>query len=335
METYQIILIVFVLVVGAFIIYLKPGLKFVPQEKRLVIYRAGHYHGIAGPGPVILWRRIDTEERTINVREQPTTYTVDNLFIYGVPIGLTFSIWSAFEPVQATGNDRDQLIRLVVFSDHERQSQVLLMLRNILVQELGAIELAHPLPATASIGEKLLPIIPGLPICNGMLERTRTRLQTDMRTIGFVLNPARPILITGLKPPESVSKGFDRERVLSFLRPQFPNLPDDVLAQLYTSIEKLDLPTLQRFVVQNEGNLSTRIEQRTENAQGGQTRITMQTPMTGDAANMAAQPPVNATPAAPRPAPAPPPATDELRPSDLTVLKRVPRGAASDQRRAA
>lgn len=336
METYQIILIVFVLVVGAFIIYAKPNLQFVPQEKRLVIYRAGHFHNIVGPGPVLLWRLVDTEERTINVREQPNIYTIESLFIYGVPIALTFSIWSAFDPVQATGNDRDQLIRLVVFSDHERQSQMLLMLRNILVQELGAIELAHPLPATASIGEKLLPIIPGLPICNGMLERTRTRLQTDMRTIGFVLNPARPILITGLKPPESVSKGFDRERVLSFLRPQFPNLPDDVLAQLYTSIEKLDLPTLQRFVVQNEGNLSTRIEQRTENAQGGQTRITMQTPLPGEAAqapNTAARPPVSATPAPPRSAPAPSPAADELRPGDLMVLKRVPR--ASDQRRAA
>ncbi|MGB3218309.1 MAG: hypothetical protein WBD79_13010, partial [Anaerolineae bacterium] len=59
------------------------------------------------------------------------------------------------------------------------------------------------------------------------------------------------------------------------------------------------------------------------------------TPMAGDAANVAAQPPVNATPAAPRPAPAPSPAADELRPSDLTVLKRVPRGATADQRRVA
>ncbi|MBK6430046.1 SPFH domain-containing protein [Candidatus Amarolinea dominans] len=336
METYQIILIVFVLVAGAIILYLKPGLKFVPQEKRLVIYRAGHYHGIAGPGPVILWRRIDTEERTINVREQPTTYTVDNLFIYGVPIALTFSIWSAFDPVQAAGDDHAGQMRLVVFSEYERQSQVILALRNILVQELGAIEQTYPLPAQATMGDRILPIIPGLPVCNRMLENLRNRLQADMRTIGFVLNPTRPILITGIKPPESVMKGFDRERVMSFLRPQFPNLPDDVLAQLYTSIEKLDLPTLQRFVVQNEsGNLSTRIEQRTANAQGGQTRITMQTPMAGDAANVAAQPPVNATPAAPRPAPAPSPAADELRPGDLTVLKRVPRGATADQRRVA
>ena len=281
METYQIILIVFVLVAGAIILYLKPGLKFVPQEKRLVIYRAGHYHGIAGPGPVILWRRIDTEERTINVREQPTTYTVDNLFIYGVPIALTFSIWSAFDPVQAAGDDHAAQMRLVVFSEYERQSQVILALRNILVQELGAIEQTYPLPAQATMGDRILPIIPGLPVCNRMLENLRN-------------SPAGRHA-----PPESVSKGFDRERVMSFLRPQFPNLPDDVLAQLYTSIEKLDLPTLQRFVVQNEsGNLSTRIEQRTANAQGGQTRITMQTPMAGDAANVAAQPPVNATPAA-------------------------------------
>ncbi|MFZ1505872.1 MAG: SPFH domain-containing protein [Anaerolineae bacterium] len=318
------------------VIFMKPDLRTVPQEERLVIYRMGHFDHIAGPGLVLLWLRIDKIQRAINVREQPTTYTVDNLFIYGVPIALTFSIWSAFDPVQAAGDDHAGQMRLVVFSEYERQSQVILALRNILVQELGAIEQTYPLPAQATMGDRILPIIPGLPVCNRMLENLRNRLQADMRTIGFVLNPTRPILITGIKPPESVMKGFDRERVMSFLRPQFPNLPDDVLAQLYTSIEKLDLPTLQRFVVQNEsGNLSTRIEQRTANAQGGQTRITMQTPMAGDAANVAAQPPVNATPAAPRPAPAPSPAADELRPSDLTVLKRVPRGATADQRRVA
>ena len=51
MENYQIILIAFAIVVGAIIIYAEPALKFVPQEKRLVIYRAGHFHDIVGPGP--------------------------------------------------------------------------------------------------------------------------------------------------------------------------------------------------------------------------------------------------------------------------------------------
>jgi len=258
---------------------------------------------------------------------------VDNLFINGVPIALTLSIWAAFDPVRAVGNDHANQTRLIVFNDFERNAQVVLALRHILVQELGAMEQAHPLPAQATMGDKILPIIPGLPVCNGMLARVRERLRDDMRTIGFILNLTHPILITSIQPPESVSKGFDRERVMSFLRPQFPNLPDDVLAQLYTSIEKLDLPTLQRFVVQNEGNLSTRIEQRMENAQGGQTRVSVQTPA-GDATAAAARPPITVTPPASQPAPAPPPAADELLPSDLAVLKRVPR-AAPAQRRAA
>lgn len=324
----------FVLIVG--IIYLRPGLQTVPQEERLVIYRLGHFYSIAGPGPVFLLRRIDEVRRTFSVREQPTSYRVDNLFINGVPIALTLSIWAAFDPVRAVGNDHANQTRLIVFNDFERNAQVVLALRHILVQELGAIEQAHPLPAQATMGDKILPIIPGLPICNGMLARVRERLRDDMRTIGFVLNLTQPILITSIQPPESVSKGFDRERVMSFLRPQFPDLPDDVLAQLYTSIEKLDLPTLQRFVVQNERNLSTRIEQRTGNAQGGQTRVSVQTPAASDAAAVSGQPPVSATAPASQPAPAssPSPAEDELAPGDLTVLKRVPR-AAPAQRRAA
>jgi len=325
-----------VLIAG--IIYLQPGLPTVPQEERLVIYRLGHFYNIAGPGPVFLLRRIDEVRRTFSVREQPTSYRVDNLFINGVPIALTLSIWAAFDPVRAVGNDHANQARLIVFNEFERNAQVVLALRHILVQELGAMEQAHPLPAQATMGDKILPIIPGLPICNGMLARVRERLRDDMRTIGFILNLTQPILITNIQPPESVSKGFDRERVMSFLRPQFPNLPDDVLAQLYTSIEKIDLPTLQRFVVQNEGNLSTRIEQRTGNAQGGQTRVSVQTPAAGaaDAAAVSGQPPVSATaPASPSaPASSPSPAEDELAPGDLTVLKRVPR-AAPAQRRAA
>jgi hypothetical protein len=292
----------FVLIAG--IIYLQPGLRTVPQEERLVIYRLGHFYNIAGPGPVFLLRRIDEVWRTFSVREQPASYRVDNLFIYGVPVALTLSIWAAYDPVQAVGNDHANQTRLIVFNEFERNAQVILALRHILVQELGAMEQAHPLPAQATMGDKILPIIPGLPICNGMLARVRERLRDDMRTIGFILNLTQPILITSIQPPESVSKGFDRERVMSFLRPQFPNLPDDVLAQLYTSIEKLDLPTLQRFVVQNEGNLSTRIEQRTDNAQGGQTRVSVQTPAAGAAAAASAQPPVSATAPASQPAPA-------------------------------
>ncbi len=321
------------LVAIAIVIWLQPQWETVAEEERIVVYRLGHFYNIAGPGPVFLLRRIDEVRRTFSVREQPTSYRVDNLFINGVPIALTLSIWAAFDPVRAVGNDHANQARLIVFNEFERNAQVVLALRHILVQELGAMEQAHPLPAQATMGDKILPIIPGLPVCNGMLARVRERLRDDMRTIGFILNLTHPILITSIQPPESVSKGFDRERVMSFLRPQFPNLPDDVLAQLYTSIEKLDLPTLQRFVVQNEGNLSTRIEQRMENAQGGQTRVSVQTPA-GDATAAAARPPITVTPPASQPAPAPPPAADELLPSDLAVLKRVPR-AAPAQRRAA
>ena len=320
--------VLFALILG--VIYLRPGLRTVPQEERLVIYRMGHFDRIAGPGLVFLLHRIDTVQRSFMVREQPLLYRVDNLFIYGVPVALTLSIWAAFDPVRAVGNDFGEQMRLIVFSEHERSTQVILALRNILVQELGAIEQAHPLPAQATMGDKILPIIPGLPICSSMLERVRTRLRGDMRTIGFVLNQTQPIQITGIQPPESVSKGFDRERAMSFLRVQFPNLSDDSLMQLYATIEKLDLPNLQRLLVQNESNMSTRIEQRTENAQGGQTRVSMQTPAADAPVAAAAQPAINSPAVASQKAPAP----DSLMPADLTVLKRVPR-TAPDQRKAA
>ena len=69
--------VLFALILG--VIYLRPGLRTVPQEERLVIYRMGHFDRIAGPGLVFLLHRIDTVQRSFMVREQPLLYRVDHL----------------------------------------------------------------------------------------------------------------------------------------------------------------------------------------------------------------------------------------------------------------
>lgn len=317
------------LVVIAGAIYLKPSWQTVLEEERIVIYRLGHFDRIAGPGLVFLLRRLDTIQRTLKVREEPHTYPVENLFIYGVPLGLIFSIWSTFDPTGVAGANRDEQLRLSLYSDNERFEQMVLILRSIVVQTLAAIEQNQRLPAEANMGERIVSILPGFPGYAQIMETLSERLAAGMRSLGMILNPDRPLQITSMNVPESVRKGFDRERTMSFLRPQFPGLDDEALALLYTAVEKLDLPTIQRFRVQSDESMSTRIEQRTSNAQGGQIRVSMQTPTAGAPAAASAQPPVSPPAAAPAPAPTPP----ELTTGDLAVLKRVPRAPA--QRKAA
>ena len=322
------------LVVIAGAIYLKPSWQTVLEEERIVIYRLGHFDRIAGPGLVFLLRRLDTIQRTLKVREEPHTYPVENLFIYGVPLGLIFSIWSTFDPTRVAGANRDEQLRLSLYSENERFEQMALILRSIVVQALAAIEQNQPLPAQANMGERIVSILPGFPGYGQIMDALSERLAAGMRSLGMILNPDRPLQITSMNVPESVRKGFDRERTMSFLRPQFPGLDDEALALLYTAVEKLDLPTIQRFRVQSDESLSTRIEQRTDNAQGGQIRVSMQKAASAAAA-AAGQAPAPASAAAPAAQPASPsaPATEDLAPADLKVLKRVPREAP--QRKAA
>jgi len=322
------------LVVIAGAIYLKPSWQTVLEEERIVIYRLGHFDRIAGPGLVFLLRRTDTIQRTLKVREEARTYPLENLFIYGVPLGLIFSIWSTFDPTRVAGANRDEQLRLSLYSENERFEQMTLILRSIVVQTLAAIEQNQRLSAEANMGERIVSILPGFPGYGQIMETLSERLPAGMRSLGMILNPERPLQITSMNVPESVRKGFDRERTMSFLRPQFPGLDDEALALLYTAVEKLDLPTIQRFRVQSDESLSTRIEQRTGNAQGGQIRVSMQKAAAGAAAAAgqapaSAQPPVSPPVAAPASAPTP----SELTTSDLAVLKRVPRAPA--QRKAA
>ena len=182
-----------VLLLGILIVlWLAPQPLVVPEAEIRMILRLGRFHRVATPGMTIVWRRLDTVQDSLHTRNEPSTFRIDGIFIYGIPVGLTLNLWSRFDPLQIAGNNKQRLKDLVLINDAERHTQAGVKVKQALVQEIGVVESRRKLPQDASIVDKLLPIIPNVPECSDLLKQVSADLRSDLRALGSLSTRAIP-----------------------------------------------------------------------------------------------------------------------------------------------
>lgn len=299
-------------VLGLFAIWmLGVRTRIVPEEERLVIYRMGKFHRIAGPG--LVWTMGgDTVEHVINVRDRPRNIRVDNLFMFDLPFGYTVNFWYRFDPVQAAGRNQEQLVHLAQFTDQEREGLVKDKVRDALLHAAKYIERNYQ-AAGNEFFYKLLPVLPGLPDGDDLLGYAKEELSRTLPSIGVILNRSHPLSASALHLSDDVSKSFSRGRVVQMLKEQFPDLSQDVIMQYVSAVEKIG-GTHQRLVLENNNPMDTAVDMRVEE-DGAKPRVkTYQRPSGTNGATAGKS--GKTTP--------PPPEQETLTAADWAVLKSVP-----------
>ncbi len=312
--------IIALIIVGIYFLT-QSKMQVVQEEERLVVYRLGRFHRVAGPGVVVLQRMLDEVKRTFNVRDEPHNVRINGLFMNGVPFGYTLNFWYRFDLQAAADGNHERLAKLVQFSDEEREKQVATKVREALVAAGPVIEQKFK-PTGADFVSKLLPIIPGLPSFDAFMVEVRKHLRESLPLVGAILNEEHPLTVTNIHLGSDIIGSFSRGRVATMLRETFPNLPPELLLQAVSSIEGIDMPQ-QRVVFEGVDQSNTRLDFRPEEGEAS-ARVRVQP--TGPTASNAAQPAINPTSAAPvvQSSTSVTPNKEQLTKDDLSILKRVP-----------
>jgi regulator of protease activity HflC (stomatin/prohibitin superfamily) len=323
MSTLMWVVLVFAAALSLFIAYLvlRPSLEIVPEGEQLVIYRLGHFHRIAGPGPVRLFLMRDEIQQRLDVRNKPVSLSVSGIFLHDIGMEIGLNLWYSFNPQRAAAGDRTTLVQWVLVREPERYHQVEIKIRQALVNSIAAVDRDREAPRT--LIDKILPVIPGTPLCDKVLRNMANELEETLPTLGITLDRRYPINITSLLPPEDVIKSLGRDRVFGALRQRFPDLSDDKALQMVGAIEGLKELDIKRFII--EGSADTSVEERILD-KDTMTRVVTSSPRQTQPADQPAEgafvgPKAN-------------PARTRLTASDLAVLKRVPRDD-NPQKRAA
>jgi hypothetical protein len=311
--------------------------RIVKEEERIVVYRRGRFDRIDGPGWTFLGP-YETIERTLNVRDQPKTASVAQLFLYGIPIGFTFSFWARVDPVVAAGGSAARLKDMAMFEDYERDQQVDLKIRDSFVRRVAELEKGRSLSTSATIVEKVIPILPGSPECTWLLNQVRNDLVRTLPLVGVFLNTTHPMTVNGIIIPPEMMAGFTRGRMKDLLKLYFPDLPEERLAQMVGSIEGWE--TMRRYDFEQKGSAAQQVvpEMRIGNAEEGM-KVKLQSPPQPQPAEPRADDVARAARARERPVPVYPvqkpvdgsrarpsnePLPEKLAKSDLSYLKSVP-----------
>ena len=316
--------IIALIIVGIYFLT-QSKMQVVQEEERLVVYRLGRFHRVAGPGVVLLQRMLDEVKLTFNVRDEPHNVRVNGLFMNGIPFGYTLNFWYRFDLQAAADGNHERLGKLVQFSDEEREKQVATKVREALVVAGPIIEQRFK-PAGNDFVSKLLPIIPGLPSFDAFMVEVRNHLRENLPLVGAILNEEQPLVVTNIHLGSDIISSFSRGRVTTMLRETFPNLPSELLLQAVSSIEGLDMPQ-QRVVFEGVDQSNTRLDFRPEEGEAS-ARIRVQ-PI-APTPSAAAQPVSNPATPAPVAQPSTPVAPsitlskEQLTKDDLAILKRVP-----------
>jgi len=310
------VLLIAIAIVGIVLNMTGTQFRIVKQEKRLVIYRLGVFRDVVGPGLIMLNRHVDTVEREINVRSEMETYTVGSYFMHGVPFGYVLSFWRRVDLKAAAGDDREKLADLAQYSDEERAMQIREMLHEAFLKWVPYIEKTHKL-RSESIGEKLLPIFPGVPECERLFEKVLDELQKTLPTIGVFpdMRQSTVLAIKNINVSPEVIAGFTDMRSMSLLRQQFPDLSEDMLLHALNLMKGID-PRMTRLYVEGSGAISTvRVDE------DGDMQDVRVVPAGAHAATHAA---IQTKPQLPKL----PLSDDDLSEADWKVLKPTPRASA-------
>lgn len=297
---------------------LRIRLRVVPEEERLVIYRLGRFNRIGGPGLTPILERIETIHRTLNVREEPHDVRVNSLFLNGIPFGYTLDIWWRIDPKGAAKGNQDEMLRMVQFNDDERKHQAGVKVREALVASTSRIEKEYK-PRDDDFFYKLLPLIPGIPECQRLLDYVRQELAHSLPSVGIMLNQNQPITITGLHLSEDIINSFSRGRITEMVREQFPDLAPELILQTVSAITGVEMPQ-QRVVLDGGGaGGNTAVDYRIEDEAKPRVKIY---PQSGTEAAPQSRQQRAAAPV--QPSVQPLAAGEGLTKEELGVLKRAP-----------
>jgi hypothetical protein len=333
MEALTAIGLVILLAIVIIIIYriIKGTTQVVPEGQRLVIYRLGRFHRVAGPGPVQVMPKLDRVVRAIEVRNHPIEVVVPGVFAFGVPNDLTLNLWCSFDLVKAAGGDRERLAEFVQVRNDERNRQVEVKMREALVEQIADLQKEMSLPDDATTLDGVIALAPGSERYNKLLAGVKGQLEQTLPSIGVILNTSQPITLTnrGLSP--EIIEALQQKRGIDIsggtlmkyatnLKKDFPEISDAVIAQILGSIPGVDLGNLQRLLLEKgmgkAGVEDTEVEFEMPQDGSGVVNIITKTGKgrTGGGRSSQTQR-----------------SKDHLSESDLAKLKSVPRGNRSQR----
>jgi hypothetical protein len=294
---------------------LRTRVMIVPEGQQIVVCQLGRFNRVAGPGPVVLNRSLDTVERTINVRDEPADYRVNGLFSYGLPFGYTLNFWRRTDLTAAAAGDAARLRQLALFEDDERRAHVATILRESLVHLLARLDQTYPLRAGAGPVDQLVPILPGIPRCDELLALLQEELRRRLPSVGVIVNMNQPIVIQAVHLGDDIVGSFRRGRQVALLREQWPGLTQEMLLQAFSAIEGLGQLPQSYFVLDTGAGAAAQVEVRTD-GDAMQPRVKVRPGKT----QPAAPPAQDSAPAVP----GADPNRESLAVDDLGILKRVP-----------
>lgn len=317
---------------------LRPRFIRVPQEERIVIYRLGRFSCVAGPGIVKIIQGVDTHERTIYVRDQQLNFTIGDLFIHGTPFGYRLNLWCRYDIQEAAGGDQEKLKEFAQFDDNERYQATRVKIQEALRESIQVYETRHPLPRGATFVDQVLPMLPGTPDNQEILDDVRRRLVRMLPTAGVILNTTHSINIVGLILNDQIVNDFQRGRTIALFREQLPDLPIDILIQMLASIEGIESPQIERLLLDHRTNDdatgSARIDVR--RSSDGRRDVRIRLPSQPDAPDKdTGANEKNESASSPEQGQAKPADIYRITSEDAAVLKPVPSRRPGNQRRSA
>lgn len=216
--------------------FLRPRLDVVPEEERRVIYRMGQFDRIVGPGPVVLLERLEKIRRTIKVRNEPTNFIIEDLYVYDVPFKCKLNYWSCFDPNMLKQRDPKLLAELAQFEDSERRHHAIIKVRDALVNSLAKV-VSEQSEAPETLLEKLLLVVPGLDSCKRVIAYMEDELANTLPTIGYEFDRRQPLTITKLIIPPHIIGIFTRDQITEQISSKFPHISEETMLQAVSAFE--------------------------------------------------------------------------------------------------
>jgi hypothetical protein len=303
------------LLIVATIVILRPQQMVVSPQERIIIFRNGRFHRIAGPGPVWFLSRMDTDERCYDTSNQPRSVWVYGVRVHGIPAALQINLWMRTDLEEVAEGNWARLVEMALLKERARDAQVAVEIKRAIDAGLATLVAANHPSTNAPLLARLGVVLPGMPLCAELLVYLKRELAPGLRAVGVILDPTKPISLIQTDLPEDVVQVLKRGVLLDSLNEQLPDLPADMRAQVAASIEGLQPLHIQELVVKTQGE-SPVVRDRVPLKDGSLVDLDLAHPATSNDGQGSRPPATGPQPAAP---------TQQLSQQDLQVLKRVAR----------
>lgn len=311
-----------VLLFVGFLLLAKPRSYEIPEEEQYIIYQQGLFKRIIGPGPVWVWEGFENIERKINVRNEPKDIVVNDLFVYDIPFGYKLNYWSCFEPTMFERSDPKLMAELVQFDENERHQQVMVKVRDALVNSIVKVQDAQE-TSPNSLLSKILLIAPGLDGYKSIMQYVRDELSHTLPTIGIRLDPRQPITTTKLYLAPDIVGFLNRDRIFEQIEKTLPNLSSTERMQALSTIDGLTIPPMSSMSSADLAAGNSRFEYDISQGKDGAQVRTRVKPGAPQQPQSAAEPRPSSTENDVEHQPEQDVSEYKLKPSDLKVLKKI------------